>query len=537
MSPRSAALVRVVAAAVFLGFALRSAFAIDDAFISFRYAANWAEWGEPVYNAGEFVEGYSNFLWVCLLRGLAELGVALPAAATWISLACALATLALVERHLRRDLELAPAASAAGVFLLACFPPFQVWATGGLESAAHALLLFATYRLLAAPGEDRRLGLLAGLTGLGLALVRVEGVAWVAAALAGAWFASRAHRPRFGVRAVACLAPVLVGFALFLLWRHATYGAWLANTASAKGGTNAAVLARGARTVASYALLFVAPVVALLAVPLAAPRRKGAALGALVVFAAFLLFNVVVGGDWMPMFRLLAPASPFVAVLAALALERAGRALVPLAAALAALQLLPVFDVHLVPRPLREALYFRTFRVGYETEWGRWERSVENGEAFERIGRALGAATEPEDSITLGPIGAIGYYSGLHVLDRNGLVEPEVATLDVELGAKTAGHDRRVPRSFFLDREPTYFEVLAWPSPMTAEVWPGFERAARDLASFVFSDPADRVLAETCVARELELPETLAPGTHVLVLERVEDAALARSFWSSLGAD
>jgi len=540
VSPRSASLVRVVAAAVFLGFALRSAFVIDDAFISFRYASNWAEWGEPVYNRGEFVEGYSNFLWVFLLRVLAELGVALPAAATWISLACALATVALVEHHLRRDLKLAPAASAAGVFLLACFPPFQVWATGGLESAAHALLLFATYRLLAAPGDDRKLGLLAGLSGLGLVLIRVEGVAWLGAALVGAWFAGRCHgpgsgRPRFGVRALACLAPALLGFAVFLAWRHATYGEWLANTAAAKGGTNAAVWARGLRTIASYALLFVTPLVALLAIPLATSPRRLAAVGASAVFAAFLLFNAVVGGDWMPMFRLLAPASPFVAVLVALALERAGRGLVPLAATLAAVQLLPAFDVHLLPHSLRDALYFRTFRVGYETEWERWSRSVENGEAFERMGRALAVAGEPTDSITLGPIGAVGFYSGLHILDRNGLVEPSVAGLEVELGTKTAGHDRRVPRAFFLDREPTYFEVLLWPGPMTADRWPGFQEAARGMAAFVFSDPAERALQERCVVEELELPgDGEFAGTHVLVLRRVEDPAVARSFWASL---
>ena len=40
---------------------------VDDAFITFRYAANWAAGLGPVYNAGEHVEGYSNFLWLCVL--------------------------------------------------------------------------------------------------------------------------------------------------------------------------------------------------------------------------------------------------------------------------------------------------------------------------------------------------------------------------------------------------------------------------------------------------------------------------------------
>ena len=40
---------------------------IDDAFISFRYAENFAQGKGLVFNSGERVEGYSNFLWVILL--------------------------------------------------------------------------------------------------------------------------------------------------------------------------------------------------------------------------------------------------------------------------------------------------------------------------------------------------------------------------------------------------------------------------------------------------------------------------------------
>ena len=53
----------------------------DDAFISFRYAANLAEGNGLVFNPGEYVMGYSNFLWVVLLSGAEWLGVASPRAA------------------------------------------------------------------------------------------------------------------------------------------------------------------------------------------------------------------------------------------------------------------------------------------------------------------------------------------------------------------------------------------------------------------------------------------------------------------------
>ena len=39
----------------------------DDAFISFRYAANLLDGHGLVYNPGERVEGYTNFLWTVLM--------------------------------------------------------------------------------------------------------------------------------------------------------------------------------------------------------------------------------------------------------------------------------------------------------------------------------------------------------------------------------------------------------------------------------------------------------------------------------------
>ena len=39
----------------------------DDAYIGFRYARNVARGDGFVFNAGERVEGYTNFLWLTLL--------------------------------------------------------------------------------------------------------------------------------------------------------------------------------------------------------------------------------------------------------------------------------------------------------------------------------------------------------------------------------------------------------------------------------------------------------------------------------------
>jgi hypothetical protein len=42
---------------------LRGPFCVDDAYISFRYAASLLDGQGLVFNAGERVEGYTNFGW------------------------------------------------------------------------------------------------------------------------------------------------------------------------------------------------------------------------------------------------------------------------------------------------------------------------------------------------------------------------------------------------------------------------------------------------------------------------------------------
>ena len=64
---------------VLLGqLATRSQFLIEDSFIAFRYARNWAELGLATWNPGDNppVEGHSTVLWVWLLRGGPGAGVA-----------------------------------------------------------------------------------------------------------------------------------------------------------------------------------------------------------------------------------------------------------------------------------------------------------------------------------------------------------------------------------------------------------------------------------------------------------------------------
>src|SRR5690349_2246247 len=77
---------------------------VDDAFIFYRYAANWAAGLGPVFNRGEHVEGFSSDLWTALLAGAARLGIVPEIAGPALGFLFAAAALLLLGQATRRAL-------------------------------------------------------------------------------------------------------------------------------------------------------------------------------------------------------------------------------------------------------------------------------------------------------------------------------------------------------------------------------------------------------------------------------------------------
>ncbi|RLI86247.1 MAG: hypothetical protein DRO76_04225, partial [Candidatus Altiarchaeales archaeon] len=72
---------------------LRFRFTVDDAYIGIRYARHFVEGSGLVYNIGERVEGYSDFLWIILLSFFGFLGFNFVSAAHFLGLFSSVLTL------------------------------------------------------------------------------------------------------------------------------------------------------------------------------------------------------------------------------------------------------------------------------------------------------------------------------------------------------------------------------------------------------------------------------------------------------------
>ncbi len=216
-------------------------FLCDDAFISFRYARNLLEGHGLVFNPGEYVEGYTNFLWVLELAALwGGLGIPPERAAPWLSVVCTVGVVAVLGVWLARLPLLRHRWLVAWMAfgLLCSSATFAVWTSGGgLETRQFTLFIVGAVVCLSL-WRSERWGLVAAALSLALAAwTRPEGL--LTGLVCIGWFAGQsmadAGRPRPDWRRLAWLAaPFVVLVAAHYLFRYAYYGEWLPNTYYAK---------------------------------------------------------------------------------------------------------------------------------------------------------------------------------------------------------------------------------------------------------------------------------------------------------------
>ncbi|MGH8601334.1 MAG: beta galactosidase jelly roll domain-containing protein [Gammaproteobacteria bacterium] len=201
-----------------------NAFGSDDAFISYRYAANLLAGNGLVFNVGDSVEGYSNLLYTLLivpgfLFGHEHIYLFSLLLNCTLLIGCCLLLQRLINRHMGTLLSL------IGVGLLALSPVLWANAATGLESVLMLFLVLATWSLL---DLDRvRFPLLCSVA-LAAILCRVDGFTLPLLAAVYLWLDGRR-----GVAYRLVLFVVLV-MLLYTLWRLFYYQDYIANTYHAK---------------------------------------------------------------------------------------------------------------------------------------------------------------------------------------------------------------------------------------------------------------------------------------------------------------
>ena len=293
----------VVAVAVAaIALAAFRAFTVDDAFITYRHAHNWAHGDGAVMNPGERVEGVSNLPWTLLLGVAATLGIAPHVAGPWGSALLALVAVVATARLAARGGVAAPVAA----FAAATFLPLAIWGASGMETAAVSVALAAGAACVVARPVR---AVCAGVCFAAVAVLRPEGLVFGVVAAAVYALGARRRHAAWWIAGI----PIAV-WLLFAAGRLLYYGDWLPNPARAKSPALSALvpgMIYVAKFVVSYPLAFAA-----LVSPALESRVRNVALA---LVAAQVLFAVAAGGDHFAGYRFLLPVWPLLAVAVAAA--------------------------------------------------------------------------------------------------------------------------------------------------------------------------------------------------------------------------
>jgi arabinofuranosyltransferase len=428
----------VALAAIFLIMSLGCIYywyyTVEDAYISFRYAENFSRGRGLVYNEGEYVEGYTNFLWVFLLGAL-RYWFEFPELAKKLGFLFALSTLIPFCMWRRNSKEDRWIGITAASFLVVC-PGFHLWSVAGLETSLFTCLLTVAVWLDfgCAKSHPFASGLCFGLA----TVTRPEGALFFLLFLAPQVIRN--------IKTPRKIFPYISGYVLIviphLLFRLFYYGEWVPNTYWVKGKR---FQGGGWAYITRYVAMtgFVGFPIAIMGLGLT--KLYSRIISLVLPMIGYILYVLHIGGDWMPMGRFLIPVLPFMALAAAEVLHhlsgRLRKICIVFAVVMSAVIALTSLKYDLLRQCPSHYLDILDWEIPHYDDW-------------EKVGRWFRENSDPDDSMSTGLGGIIPYYSQLKNIDRGGLNDKEIAK--IVYNADTHQQEQQMIDRLILERYPTY---------------------------------------------------------------------------------
>lgn len=426
--------------------------ASDDAYISFRYAENLVRGHGLVFNPGQRVEGYTDFLWT-LVAAAAIACKADPGQVTVIINLASFAGLILLVERLGTRLKSSPTLIGIATLFVTANYTLASFSTACIETMFAAMLV-----TLALERVDAGRPLQGGIAGIAAALTHPDhGIFY--AALGLALLADRDRR-RDVIRYA---APFLLIFLPYLLWKHHYYGDWMPNTYYAKSAEKAYFeqgIAYLLITIIGSGLWLTLPLVA---VGIVCARRTLIGRYSMLVLPVYLGYVAKVGGDFM-LGRFMVPALPLWFLLADAGYRTliarnhwrwAMVLLMPAAAVALPINVVKAGEIYhgvADERTFGGVNEFATMKVGsmgYSIGQGLYRRLT---------------SRHVEPMIAVWGIGMLGYYSKLPLFDMRGLTSPSVAHLPIEQRGRP-GHEKVASPGLVVESGAKLSELPVFPRP------------------------------------------------------------------------
>ncbi len=425
---------------------------IDDPYISYRYAENLVAGNGLVFNPGEYVEGYSNFLFTLLLALFRSAGLS----AVYVSRLLGFVSLIMLFWFFYRALDKElynpsnlPLIRFFALYFIALDASISFWGVSGLETGFYTLLLTMAWIGLVREDRSRSSPLIVSLIFTLVALCRPEGILFFAVC----WFSDalriiiKSDRNLFR-RLILRTIPLAIIFLIYNFWRFDYYDSLLPNTFYAKAtGDPAERIAVGIEYSVRFILFNGGLLFFLILIPLLGKMKTNPSVYRAVEFCVGGLFFVVYsGGDWMPFWRFMAPLIPMLGYLMGLGLHLLWNRLKTSDAKykkrdLATLVLIALFCLSLtherhvsypIMSSVREGTFYHPNIVA-----GQW----------------LKTNTEEDAKIAGEEAGIIAYYSERYFIDMIGIVDSHIARLE-------GGMHEKFDIPYLLGKKPDFIVII-----------------------------------------------------------------------------
>lgn len=404
----------------------------DDAMISMCYAHNWANSNGIVWNPGEYVEGYTSFVWTAILALIHLPGFSPSTTCLLAQVLGCLVLLGILGATVRLSRACRQLSFVTVVALvLVAFQPNLLYLTlYGMETGFLCLLVTLGIGGIVQSLQDRR-GRFSPMIWFAIAcLVRMDALPIVLALGLLNLVGVRRGRWRI-VLGVGAVGATLLAHAM---WRHAYYGDWMPNTYYLKltGWPLLDRLSTGARS-AVWTVISLGFVYFLSLLTLFKPRLWLAALiiPATMAFA----YQVYVGGDAWRLNRFVAPYLPALFVASAIGIHylvamifrrRTSTPALVVRSALVAICVVEMFALDwkssiLVDRPYTWASNQLNIRLVY----------------------CVDQVAKPEATVAVGYAGAFPYFSRRYCYDVLGKCDRYIARIPADTSIRRAGHNKR----------------------------------------------------------------------------------------------
>lgn len=428
---------------------------VDDAYISFRYGKNMMRGFGLIYNPGEYVEGYTNFLWTVITAPFTVIkGIDISVFTLTLGLIISIINIFFISRIVKLFTDIFSKVPLYIYLLPVIFfvldDSLAFWAIGGMEFPIYTLfilgIIYNYFKINEAPKRMHYMLFFMMLC----TMTRPEGNLIFAVTLLH-MVLNRKKIDNFGKTLIKAIIIYALFFAAYYGFKNYYYGNFIPNTFYAKGVTDLKMnLYLGAKYMALCVGTRIYIFIFILFIPFRKAFRDFKQSYIILFCAIYICYLIGVGGDWMIANRFFVPILPLLYILSAIGFvctfnkiiefKKIPEAKVNHISAVTVIVLsVLLFSITLSFLEYRQ-LIIKDENAHYEMQWSMF-------------GKWLYMNTDPNTIIAVGPAGKIPYYSERYTIDMWGLNNEYIAKTSSK--RLQAGH-KKFDFEYVLSLKPEY---------------------------------------------------------------------------------